>query len=35
MRRTLLVLATTMSFAVLVIGGVAYAAVIQCEVDVP
>jgi Ca2+-binding RTX toxin-like protein len=34
MRRTLLVLATTMSFAVLGIGGVAYAAVIQCEAGV-
>jgi Ca2+-binding RTX toxin-like protein len=31
MRRTLLVLATTMSFAVLVIGGVAYALTIQCD----
>jgi Ca2+-binding RTX toxin-like protein len=34
LRRTLLVLATTMSFAVLGIGGVAYAAVIQCEAGV-
>jgi hypothetical protein len=34
LRRTLLVLATTMSFAVLGICGVAYAAVIQCEAGV-
>jgi Ca2+-binding RTX toxin-like protein len=31
MRRTLLVMATTMSFAVLVVGGVAYALNIQCD----
>jgi hypothetical protein len=31
MRRTILLLAATMSFAMLVIGGVAYALTVQCD----